>query len=259
MSQQPRGFTLIELLVVISIIALLISILLPALAGARSASDVAQSLSNSRQVTISLFSYTNDWKQYTPYVKINNRQWAWILFSKGYAPDVRAFWGRSRDISALDLVNMKTNASNNGWNLVGYGVTATNGINGTRMALPRMDVQEPMPSRMIALSEGFNRQFPSVAGVFPGCYFTEPRDATDSPVSTDRMGLFNTRGVTVASFFDGHAKASSGSDFHWNPSATNGAYVGGPYGGWWTGPNNTYRFNRAPWYLNWSVAPGVID
>ena len=57
-----RGFTLVELLVVIGIIALLISILLPALAAARSAGASTASLSNLRQLSIGLIMYKNDFK-----------------------------------------------------------------------------------------------------------------------------------------------------------------------------------------------------
>lgn len=50
--KRQAGFTLIELLVVISIIALLISILLPVLSSTRSAARLVQCLSNSRQMGI---------------------------------------------------------------------------------------------------------------------------------------------------------------------------------------------------------------
>ena len=55
-----RGFTLIELLVVISIIALLVSLLLPALAAARETARKIQCGSNLRQIGVAAFTYVND-------------------------------------------------------------------------------------------------------------------------------------------------------------------------------------------------------
>jgi len=58
---KTRGFTLIELLVAISIIALLIGVLLPALGAARGLGRQAACLSNLRQHGVAYMTYANDW------------------------------------------------------------------------------------------------------------------------------------------------------------------------------------------------------
>jgi len=63
---DSRGFTLIELLVVISIIALLVSILLPALGKARESVQSTACLSNQRQLNVLMYAYFQDWKQWIP-------------------------------------------------------------------------------------------------------------------------------------------------------------------------------------------------
>jgi prepilin-type N-terminal cleavage/methylation domain-containing protein/prepilin-type processing-associated H-X9-DG protein len=75
------GFTLIELLVVISIIALLVGILLPALTAARESARAIRCSSNLKQVGILVEGYANDYDGYAPltgrYGSVNNFPNSW--------------------------------------------------------------------------------------------------------------------------------------------------------------------------------------
>jgi prepilin-type N-terminal cleavage/methylation domain-containing protein/prepilin-type processing-associated H-X9-DG protein len=72
-SRTARAFTLIELLVVIAIIALLISLLLPSIAGARETARTTVCSSNVRQLSVSSLAYANDNKGYFCSGNFDNR------------------------------------------------------------------------------------------------------------------------------------------------------------------------------------------
>lgn len=65
-SPSRSGFTLIELLVVVSIIAVLASLLLPAISQARSMSQRTACSSNMRQIGMGLLAYADTWEDALP-------------------------------------------------------------------------------------------------------------------------------------------------------------------------------------------------
>lgn len=149
-----RGFTLIELLVVISVIALLMAILMPALNIAREQGRRAACMSNLRQVGVALTMYQHDYEQLPP-----KTQAVFDYASPASRDNVlkllRPMLAASDPEAAVPVYacpSLKPNPN------PAYAPTRTSrtGYLANSMVLGRRAVSLPTPGRLIVMQEGWS-------------------------------------------------------------------------------------------------------
>jgi len=151
------AFTLIELLVVISIISLMISILLPALASARNAGRAVQCKSQIRQAGMAMQNYCVDNEGWTP--DLFNYNPSGSVGYSGYEWHLNSYFGGSRTNkeAAKKILNCpsfenrrwlsyQTNRLTCGWGYTGSPLVQTGFIS-------NIDLW-PKPSKLFVLVEG---------------------------------------------------------------------------------------------------------
>lgn len=90
---KSKAFTLIELLVVIAIIAILAAILFPVFAQAREKARQTSCLSNTKQTSLAVLMYAQDYDEAWPYAQPGGWQWtqSWLVSVQPYIKNFQIY------------------------------------------------------------------------------------------------------------------------------------------------------------------------
>ena len=103
--RQSRAFTIIELLVVVSIIALLVGILLPAIGKAREQAQLTKSQSNLRQMGIANASYGGEWHDNQFTLTVHNLS----SYGNSYEEAIPAYEAATGDMHPFCILGYRLN------------------------------------------------------------------------------------------------------------------------------------------------------
>ena len=207
---RKKGFTLIELLVVIAIIAILASMLLPALARAREQARRAVCISNLKQIGLGIRMYASDYRELYPATCAGTDETVpgalGLLYDKGYVTAQKSFLCPS-DISHK-TVGLDTEETNQGISETLVDTSGATAGKGVSYAYALFCSEVVDPDTVIVV----DKACPSSAdGSNPGSAWSltalQSGPYSKAEMGATPTGLLNHKNEGVnACFVDGHVK-----------------------------------------------------
>ncbi len=218
MRKHPNGFTLSELLVVISIIALLIALLLPALATAKQDADSAACLSNLRQLALAAQEYEIAYHGFYPpgYYGIGNPSWALAekisrtTHQKTYSPGILWMGRTSLDVLVCPQVPVRPAT---GQIVLGYNYNTSYIGHGS-------GEYNPVPATNTDIADPASCALFGDGGFYGGINYWMRAPVLQSPVPANADNItdqeraagtqaFRHMGATNVAYCDGHASSQT--------------------------------------------------